>query len=91
MRRAADLRWCTPFGSWVDRYTVARLTADLARAGVPLTRGCVYGWLSGAATPRAACIVALGRISNGVVTFESIIEHRAAVRGIRANDATSAR
>lgn len=66
MRRRPE-RWSTPFGSWVARFTVARVAEELRARGDPIRRATVYGWLSGVIAPRPPRALAMVELSGGVI------------------------
>ena len=83
MRRAGDGRWRTRFGSWVGRYTVKRIAAEMAARGDPITVKACYGWLSGMTVPRAERAMAMVKISGGRIRLEDVFRHRLEVRHAR--------
>ena len=73
-------RWGTQFGSFISSYGVGELADALRQQGAPTTTSAIYSWVSGLGMPRPERIVALQYISGGLVTFQTIVEHTAAVR-----------
>lgn len=66
-----DARWRTRFGSWVRRFGVRRLTAELG-----VTDQAVYQWIAGRSTPRFSTAQQLLRISAGEIRIQDIHAHR---------------
>ncbi len=72
--------WRTPLGSFVEEYGIARLTADLAAAGQPVTRTAVYNWLAGTHLPRPERALAISELSGGRVSVADVYRQRDVVR-----------
>ena len=70
--RRAPVRWRSPFGEFIARYTVSRLVSALRGRGVSVTRGAVYAWVSGRTRPRPDAARAIVSASQGEIRYEDI-------------------
>jgi hypothetical protein len=75
-----DGRWQTHLGRWVCTNGVLRIARDLRSAGVVVTDGAIYSWVSGRVFPRRVEGHYLLQISNRELTGQDLFDHAQAVR-----------
>ena len=77
-------RWQTHLGRWVCSNGVLRIATELRSAGVVVTEGAVYQWLSGRVFPRRVEGHYLIQISGGALNGQDLFDHAQAVRPLPA-------
>lgn len=69
-------RWDTPFGRWVQGFTVERVVVELRDCGHRVTAPAVYSWVRGAHQPKPPIGLELVRLAEGRLSFPDIYRHR---------------
>ncbi len=84
-------RWSTPFGRWVQGFTVERVVVELRDRGHRVSAPAVYSWVRGAHQPKPTIGLEIVRLAGGRLAFPDVYQHQALVgQGDSAGTATPA-
>ncbi len=69
-------RWSTPFGRWVQGFTVERVVVELRERGHRVSAPAVYSWVRGAHQPKPTIGLEIVRLAGGRLSFPDVYQHQ---------------